>query len=166
MARNQRLFDALSALSIHLKRELQRMIVEKGLIASGRGISSIEVIVKELLDSIIVEESHEFYMSFKDRGRKAGGKRVPIAALEEWLRIKNFSFAARNIRGVAFAIQTNIFKFGVKPRPWLTDTLLQETGRIEKDVSEAVIGQVDIIMDNLVSRSGKFFKGVGVTITV
>ncbi len=166
MARNQRLFDALSQLAVHLRRELMTMIAEKGLVATGTGLRSVDVVVREFLDRTVIIESHEFYMTFKDRGRRAGGKKVPIAALEEWLKTRNFSFAAGNIRGAAFAVQTNIFKFGIKPKPWLTDTLLQQQGRIEKDVNNAVVGGFDIIFDNMVSRAGKLFKGVGVTVTV
>lgn len=167
MARNQRLFDVLQGLSEHLKRELIKSVSSKGKIATGKGIASIEIGVKEFMDSTVITESHEFYMSFVDRGRKKGGKRVPISALEEWLRAKNFSWAAGNIRGAAFAVQTNIFKFGIKPTRWLSEVLESQEQRIAKDVENASIQQMDIIIDNLVKRFGQLLNksGPGITIT-
>lgn len=62
------------------------------------------------------------YFKYVNRGRPAGLKKVPISELLAWIKIRGVRF--RNEKGrfrkgsnlqMAFAIQTNIFKYGIKP---------------------------------------------------
>lgn len=155
---NERLFNALQGLADHLELRLVRKVISKGKIATGKGAQSIDVLTQQLIDAMVITESHEDYMTFVDRGRKKGGKKVPIAAIEQWLKVKNFSWAANNIRGAAFAVQTNIFKFGIKPSRWLSETLDEEQNKIITDVTNAVVEQVDIIIENTIRNAIKGFR--------
>lgn len=155
---NDRLFNALQGLADFLELQLVRKVIQKGKVATGKGAQSIEVLTKRLVDAMVITESHEDYMTFVDRGRKKGGKKVPIAAIEEWLKVKSFSFAAKNIRGTAFAIQTNIFKFGIKPSRWLSETLDEQQGRIETVIGDAAVEQMDIIIENTIRNAQKNFR--------
>ncbi len=152
---NDRILRALQGLSDHLETSLVKKIVDKGKVATGRGVKSVRVEVQQQIDSIVITESHEDYMTFVALGRKKGGKKVPISAIEQWLKVRNFSWAAGNIRGAAFSVQTNIFKFGIKPTHWISETLSDQENRIFTDVSDAVLNQVDITIDNILREAQK-----------
>jgi hypothetical protein len=60
------------------------------------------------------------YFNNVNRGRKAGVKRVPISALMQWIKVRGLKGRDKKGRfmsttNLAWAIQTNIFKYGVRP---------------------------------------------------
>jgi hypothetical protein len=93
-------------------------------------------------------------------------KRVPIAALEAWVKLKGF--APSNERSVAFAIQNKIFKEGIPtsksrtlaPRRlnWLTGTIEQNNELIEQTLEEAVLLGFNVIIDNIVAKTNAEIK--------
>lgn len=86
-------------------------------------------------------------------GRRAGLKGVPISVLEEW--IKQRGLTGRDKKGrfmkrksFAFAIQTNIKKFGIRPTNFIEislDTLVENKEFIEKIEQITVEEIIDII---------------------
>lgn len=156
----ERLIKGADEIAKFLKIETQKTLKEKGKDASGELIKTIEVIAREQANSIIIEETHVFYGDFVDKGRKKGVKKVPIDALEEWIKQKNFSFAAGNIRGAAFAIQTNIFKFGIKPTNWIDDTLRRTEAKVVQMVERVASEQLEIIIDQIFKETDRKFKTV------
>lgn len=154
----ERLIKGANEIAKFLKIETQKTLLSKGKKASGELIKTIEVVVREQVGSIIIEESHVFYGDFVDKGRKKGVKRVPIDALEDWIKAKNFSFAAGNIRGTAFAIQTNIFKFGIKPTNWIDETVSRTDTKVVQMVEKAASEQLEIIIDQIFKETDRKFK--------
>jgi len=63
------------------------------------------------------------YADSIDRGRKAGGRKVPIAALLKWLAARGVT-PKRNqtLNSIAFAVQNSIYVHGIKARPFLAGT--------------------------------------------
>ena len=60
------------------------------------------------------------YFNNVNFGRRAGVKRVPLSALIEWIKIRGLKGRDKKGRfmsttNLAWAIQTNIFKYGVRP---------------------------------------------------
>ena len=60
------------------------------------------------------------YFNYVNRGRNAGVKRVPLTALMEWIKVRGLKGRDKKGRfmsttNLAWAIQTNIFKYGVRP---------------------------------------------------
>jgi hypothetical protein len=60
------------------------------------------------------------YLQYVQRGRPAQIKRVPISALLQWISIKGLKGRDKKGRfipnlSLAFAIQTNIYKYGIRP---------------------------------------------------
>lgn len=60
------------------------------------------------------------YFNNVNFGRKAGVKRVPLSALMEWIKVRGLKGRDKKGRfmsttNLAWAIQTNIFKYGVRP---------------------------------------------------
>jgi hypothetical protein len=60
------------------------------------------------------------YFNNVNFGRKAGVKRVPLSALMQWIKVRGLKGRDKKGRfmsttNLAWAIQTNIFKYGVRP---------------------------------------------------
>jgi hypothetical protein len=63
---------------------------------------------------------YQDYFNNVNRGRQAGVKRVPLNALIEWIKVRGLKGRDKKGRfmsttNLAWAIQTNIFKYGVRP---------------------------------------------------
>lgn len=91
-------------------------------IATGQLYDSIQGNVKNTPQGPIAVLSYADYFKYVNEGRRPERRRVPIRELLEWIKIRGVRF--RNERGrfrrgtnenMAFAIQRNIFKYGIKP---------------------------------------------------
>jgi hypothetical protein len=63
---------------------------------------------------------YQDYFNNVNFGRRAGVKRVPLSALIQWIKIRGLKGRDKKGRfmsttNLAWAIQTNIFKYGVRP---------------------------------------------------
>lgn len=93
-------------------------------IASGKLYNSVQVIPQQKGDVTTLQILMEVYGQWVQSGRLPGKGNVPIKAIEQW--IKDRKLVGRNKKGkfikrknFAFAIQTNIKKFGIKPSNFL-----------------------------------------------
>lgn len=94
-------------------------------IASGKLYNSIQVITKKKSDDeTTLQVLMENYGQWVQSGRLPNKKNVPIQAIEQWIR--NRKLRGRDKKGkfiktknFAFAIQTNIRKFGIRPSNFL-----------------------------------------------
>jgi hypothetical protein len=90
--------------------------------ASGQLYNSIQGSVTNTPDGPVAQLEYADYFKYVNEGRRPNVKRVPIKALLDWIKIRGVRF--RNEKGrfrrgsnlqMAFAIQKNIFKYGIKP---------------------------------------------------
>jgi hypothetical protein len=94
-------------------------------VASGKLRDSITVtVVKRSEDETILKVMAEQYSQWVQSGRLPGKKGVPIAALEKWIKDRNIQGRDKKGRYIkrrsfAFAIQSNIKKFGIRPSNFL-----------------------------------------------
>ena len=149
-----------------LKVELQKELLLQRHKAAGTLIDSIELKVLDQGNRLTLQELHEFYGDFVDRGRRAGVRKVPIDALEKWVRLKGF--APGQERNVAFAIQKKIFMEGIPtdrsrtlaPRRlnWLTGTIERNTDRIEQSLETALELQLNVIIDDILAKENQRLK--------
>jgi len=150
-----------SLLSIYelLRKEMVEEFVRQGHDVTGSLINSIEEKIIESTVFTRLDVEYNFYGRFVDTGRKAGVKRVPIEALEEWIKLKNFQIEAEKIRGVAFAIQKTIFEKGISQpqswdgentKGWQTKVLERNTEKIEDKVQKAISDTFDLIITNVI----------------
>ena len=63
---------------------------------------------------------YQDYFNNVNFGRRAGVKRVPLSALMQWIKVRGLKGRDKKGRfmsttNLAWAIQTNIFKYGVRP---------------------------------------------------
>ena len=93
-------------------------------VASGKLRDSITVTAQKQGNETIIQVLTEAYAQWVQSGRLPGKKGVPINAIEQWIkerglqgRDKKGKFIKR--RSFAFAIQTNIKKFGIRPSNFL-----------------------------------------------
>jgi hypothetical protein len=90
-------------------------------VASGKLLNSISYEVINGTDgNPTLEISYVDYFENVNLGRRKEKKRVPIKAILDWIKVRGLK--GRNKKGqfipnlgFAFAIQTNIFKFGIRP---------------------------------------------------
>ena len=104
-----------------------RGLGDKG--ASGRLKNSVNVQVMPSEDRPIIRIFLEDYWIWVQNGRLPGKKGVPIQAIEQW--IKDRGLTGRDKKGrftkrksFAFAIQTNIKKFGIRPSNFLDKAIV------------------------------------------
>lgn len=110
-------------------------------VATGKLRDSIKVETKQTQNTTIIDVIAEEYFQWVQSGRLPGKKGVPISALENWIKargLKGRDKKGRFIknRSFAFAIQSNIKKFGIRPANFL-------------DVALEAIAQDERIMDLL-----------------
>jgi hypothetical protein len=89
-------------------------------VASGRLLNSIQYSVDVQNGDPTMVISYIDYFDNVNLGRRSKRKKVPISAILDWIGIRGIDGV--NNRGeamprlsLAFAIQTNIYKFGIKP---------------------------------------------------
>jgi len=91
-------------------------------IATGQLYNSIQGSVVQTPDGPVAQLEYADYFKYVNEGRRPEKKRVPIKVLLEWIKIRGVRF--RNEKGrfakgsnlqMAFAIQKNIYKYGIKP---------------------------------------------------
>lgn len=69
------------------------------------------------------------YAEYVDKGRLSGKKKVPIQALVKWIKFNNIkprnskSGRFTTVIGMAYAIQTNIFKYGITERNFINPAI-------------------------------------------
>jgi hypothetical protein len=90
-------------------------------VASGKLINSISYqIVNGPDGEPIVQLSYQDYLKYVNRGRKPLTKEVPIKALLEWIKVRGIRGRTKKGKfmsnlSLAFAMRTNIYKYGIRP---------------------------------------------------
>jgi hypothetical protein len=125
-------------------------------VASGRLRNSVQVNIVPSQDRPIIQILLDNYWQWVQSGRLPGKKGVPLDAIEQWIRSRGLTgrdkkgrFIKR--RSFAFAIQTNIKKFGIRPANFLdvAFNLLLTDQRIidalEGEAFEELVDRLEII---------------------
>jgi hypothetical protein len=88
-------------------------------IASGKLRDSVTAVTSKNA----IELQMEGYGQYVQSGRQRNIKGVPIDALLEWMRERNIKSRDLTDRQLAFAIQRNIKKFGIRPSNWFDNAI-------------------------------------------
>lgn len=116
----------LANLLTELKDITVATIAQSGVKENSRLAKSIEFVQsKEGINMV-----SSYYYPFVSEGRRKNIRKVPINALIEW--IKQYNIQPRNgqtINQLAFAIQTSIYKNGIKAKNF-EDKVMNATGEI------------------------------------
>jgi hypothetical protein len=88
--------------------------------ASGNLYNSLTATVMPNGDDFELVITYADYFKYVNEGRRPERKRVPLSALLQWIKIRGIK--GRNKKGrfmsnlsMAFAIQENIYKYGIRP---------------------------------------------------
>jgi hypothetical protein len=89
-------------------------------VASGNLLNSLTYEVVDFQGQAALKITYADYFKYVNLGRKPRVKRVPLDVLLEWISIKGIrgktkSGRQMSNRSLAWAVQTNIFKYGIRP---------------------------------------------------
>jgi hypothetical protein len=101
-----------SEISKVLETNLKAKLREKGHVATGKGVESIEVICREIGKGFVIEILGESYLIPQNEGRKPG-KRPHSSVLEEWVRIKGLATELKEVKRISFLIARNMGEIGM-----------------------------------------------------
>jgi hypothetical protein len=93
-------------------------------IASGTLRNSVQATVRDAGNRDIIEISMAEYGQWVQSGRLPGKRKIPVSVIERWItqrKLKGRDKKGKYIKNksLAFAIQQNIFKFGIRPSNFL-----------------------------------------------
>jgi len=143
----------LRQISLFLQEDIKQILIDDGHTASGDLVRSIKNVVKQELNSFVIEGSMFIQGQFIIQGRKKGLKGIPLDALIDWVRQKNFVQGITKTRSVAFAIQKSIKKKGIKPDDFIEKAFNKNIGRIESRINDSVEEALDLSIKNLITNA-------------
>jgi hypothetical protein len=118
-------------------------------VASGRLRDSITVEVQQEQGMSVLQILAEDYLQFVQSGRLPNPRGVPISNLIAWIKARGLKGRDKNGRFIsdtsfAFAIQTNIKKFGIRPSNLLDKALekIESDPRITELVEQAAYDEL------------------------
>lgn len=118
-------------------------------VASGRLRDSITVEVQQEQGMSVLQILAEDYLQFVQSGRLPNPRGVPIGNLIAWIKARGLKGRDKNGRFIsdtsfAFAIQTNIKKFGIRPSNLLDKALekIESDPRITELVEQAAYDEL------------------------
>lgn len=139
--------ESLEEKRYHFGLDKRKGISDK--IASGSLRNSVKAIPGE--NEIGIEMNS--YWRFVQSGRLRGKKRVPISEIEKWIDQRGLTGKTKEgkkmtRRQFAFAIQTNIRKFGIPSKPGFLDVVINKM--YESTELSNILG--DITVDELIDK--------------
>lgn len=124
--------------------------------ASGKLYKTIDYTITSQNDSYLVTINLEEYWKYIEKGRRAGAKMPPISAIENWIKIrkilprpvtlKSGRQRVPTVQQLAYVIARSIAKQGIKPRPFMSESINQTIEDFKSKLSAAVREDV---LDNL-----------------
>jgi hypothetical protein len=138
--------DIVNEFTNDLEVAVRAVMISKGLSKQDEVVKTIEF--KEQKDGVFVLIANDYY-SYVSTGRKPRARKVPIVDLIKWIKEKRIRTG--NINSLAFAIQTSIYKHGIKGKKYADE--VEDT---VADVSEIKIA--DGLEDALVESIDKNLK--------
>lgn len=139
-------------------------------VASGKLLESLDYKVQDDGGNSVLVITYVDYFKYVNLGRKPRVKRVPLDVLFKWIKIK--AIRGRDKKGrfikdmsLAWAIQTNIFKYGVRPANIYDKTLDSLEDLFDNpppeiqaeidDLVEAIAGDINNLIDNTIEEELK-----------
>lgn len=96
------------------------------------------------------------YAKWVESGRQKGAKRIPIDALIQWVEQRGIATGDKDVKNVAYAIQTKIYQEG---SPTSGSLQFSQNGRRDKFVTFAIKENEKAIFDKINEVMGSMIKG-------
>lgn len=138
------MYDTMITLAEQLYISTKVLLVQKGLKANSDLVRSIEVRADQNLIRMLSND----YMEYVSTGRKAGGRKVPISAILEFIKQNSIRGKGNMTENqLAFAIQTSIWKRGIIGKNFTAELLKlwneMSEKKITTDVEKKMLGMLD-----------------------
>ena len=124
--------------------------------ASGKLYKTIDYSITSQNDSYLVTINLEEYWKFIEKGRRPGAKMPPVSAIENWIKVrkiiprpvtlKSGKQRVPTVQQLAYVIARSIAKQGIKPRPFMSESIDQTIEDFKSKLTAAVREDV---LDNL-----------------
>ena len=153
----------LTNYAIEVRNNYQDALVRSDRIASGKLLNSVEYITEFNGNEYMVFLKLEDYWKFVEAGvngtEKSQGspfsfksKRVNVSAILDWIMVKPILPRPKNGKlptpqSLAYALATNIAKFGIEGSHDLEETLEQVNARYEKEIMDAIDADLAFAID-------------------
>ena len=131
--------------------ELRNQLRIAGKDASGRLIKSIRADVLIDATGAEIDIEAEQYLEYVNAGRRPGGKRVPISALQQWVSIRGIQpRAGMTVEALPWVIQNSIWRKGIPATNVIPKTIasMQTNARaitlLEQAIAENIENQIDL----------------------
>lgn len=150
-----------------IAKELGMELTRQGHLATGNLYASLEATVVKTGNDVIGRVSFDEYGIFVDKGRKPGGKRVPLQALIDWIQVMGIATNNKEVVSIAWAMQTKIWQegipsndFGRKRTGWFTDTINDPNlnKQIVALLEKSIAGGYEIQMDDVINKYSRTLK--------
>ena len=153
MIDSAKISTGLQFIADYLQQAMIQELLSQGHKATGELIQSVKNEVRQSTKGWQIVGKSLFYGVYVDRGRPAGLKKVPISALINWIIARRFESDKKKIRSMAFAVQYNIWKKGIKQPDklgWITNTLKENESKIKMDVERLFSDVIKLGIANMV----------------
>jgi len=145
MASNtQTLKQVMTDIKNEIKILTQKILLENGLHENDKIVK--QVVIKPTKDTLEVYLNS--YIKFIQTGRGKFKTRVPIASLIRFIKKRQIPLGGEKISRVAYAIQTAIFKNGIKGKPGIEDEIVDNVGDY---ITDYIIRTFDIDIEENVA---------------
>lgn len=139
-------------------------------VASGNLLNTLDYRVSDDGGKAVLILTYQDYFKYVNLGRKPRVKRVPLDVLFKWIKIKKIRGRDKKGRfikdmSLAWAIQTNIFKYGIRPAniydktlDSIEDLFDNPPPEIEAEIDElveALAGDINNLIENTIDEELK-----------
>lgn len=125
-----------------LEAAVRATMISKGMKAEDDVVKTIQF--KEKKEGLFEMIANDYYL-YQSTGRRAGARKVPISDLITWIKEKGIGFG--NINSLAFAIQTSIYKNGIKGKNYIdpVEEVVADTSEVKlaDGLEEALLEAID-----------------------
>lgn len=150
------MFGVLQSDMIQLGNLFTRLLADElrkqGKVASGRMIESITPKVNINATNIELAVFMTDYTKYVASGRKPRTRKVPIAALTQWVIDKSIASNDIEARSIAFAIQRKIYMSGIKPTDFVSMVFEATKKEAEEEIGNGVFKDVEQEVDGIIAQ--------------
>ena len=155
--------DELKTIGTFLVTEITTELVRKQKKASGKLVKSFHSEVNAIGNGYEIAVIAESYFKFVDEGvngknRNRGSKysfktkKPPLEPLLEWVKLRSIATGNREVRSAAFAIQTHIFKNGIKGINILEEVLKNASNEYIDKIGDSAFTKISTEIDTIIKN--------------
>ena len=143
-------------LSKQITDALKKRFKEQGHDLNGKGLNSLETVVKSDLNGLVIQILGEHYMGFQDSGRRPGSM-PPIEPLMKWVMARGIASDMKSAKRIAFGIAINMKKIGMhstnkridlSKRHFIKDTIEDKSNFIQESLFKMFSINFDLMVTN------------------